>query len=132
MFVKQIFEKFNNKNKNGKLSLDEFLEAVLAFSLNISEEEVTQMFKEIDVDGDGELSSDEFASSVDKMLKKLFALCDADGDGKITSSEFHAAMIGLGKECTEEKCAEMLKTADVDGDGYLSFEEFMVTIIGEF
>ncbi|KAG2270431.1 hypothetical protein Bca52824_064986 [Brassica carinata] len=126
MFVKQIFEKFNNKNKNGKLSLDEFLEAVLAFSLNISEEEVTQMFKEIDVDGDGELSSDEFASS------KLFALCDADGDGKITSSEFHAAMIGLGKECTEEKCAEMLKTADVDGDGYLSFEEFMVTIIGEF
>lgn len=64
--------------------------------------------------------------------KKLFALCDADGDGKITSSEFHAAMIGLGKECTEEKCAEMVKTADVDGDGYLSFEEFMVTIIGEF
>ncbi|KAF2555137.1 hypothetical protein F2Q68_00015728 [Brassica cretica] len=106
MFAKQIFEKFNNKNKNGKLSLDEFLEAVLAFSLNISEEEVTQMFKEIDVDGDGELSSDEFASSV--------------------------AMIGPGKECTEEKCAEMVKTADVDGDGYLSFEEFMVTIIGEF
>nr|VDD44669.1 unnamed protein product [Brassica oleracea] len=113
MFAKQIFEKFNNKNKNGKLSLDEFLEAVLAFSLNISEEEVTQMFKEIDVDGDGELSSGEFASSVDKI-------------------EFHAAMIGLGKECTEEKCAEMVKTADVDGDGYLSFEEFMVTIIGEF
>ncbi|KAF3610485.1 hypothetical protein DY000_02048303 [Brassica cretica] len=106
MFAKQIFEKFNNKNKNGKLSLDEFLEAVLAFSLNISEEEVTQMFKEIDVDGDGELSSDEFASSVDKI-------------------EFHAAMIGPGKECTEEKCAEMVKTADVDGDGYLSFEEFM-------
>ncbi|XP_048634970.1 probable calcium-binding protein CML34 [Brassica napus] len=96
MSAKQIFEKFD-KNKNGKLSLDEFRDAVLAFSLNISEKEVTQMFKEIDVDGDGELSSEEFASSVDKMLKEAFALCDADGDGKITSSECRRWITSLYK-----------------------------------
>ncbi|KAJ4896580.1 putative calcium-binding protein CML34 [Raphanus sativus] len=108
MSAKQIFEKFD-KNKTGKLSLDEFREAVLAFSLNISEEEVTQTFKEIDVDGDGVLNSDEFTSSVENMLKEAFSLCDADGDGKITSSEFHAAMIGLGRSALKRNVQRWLK-----------------------
>ncbi|ESQ30551.1 hypothetical protein EUTSA_v10012139mg [Eutrema salsugineum] len=111
MSAKQIFEKFD-KNKNGKLSLDEFCEAALAFSKNISQEEIVKMFKEIDVDGDGELDAVEFTSSFEKILKETFAFCDADGDGKITSKEFHAAMIGLGKDWTEEKCAEMVQAAD--------------------
>ncbi|CAA7048272.1 unnamed protein product [Microthlaspi erraticum] len=129
MSAKQIFEKFN-KNKNGKLSLDEFREAVLAFC-SIPDEEIAKLFKEIDVDGDGELGAEEFTTCVDKMLKEAFAFCDNDGDGKITTDEFYGAMIALGKDCTEEKCAEIFRSVDADGDGRLSFEEFMTMIIGD-
>ncbi|KAF8048385.1 hypothetical protein N665_2534s0002 [Sinapis alba] len=131
MSAKQIFQKFD-KNNNGKLSLEEFREAVLAFSINIPDKEITNMFKEFDVDGDGALDGNEFTLCIDNMLKEAFDFCDTDGDGKVTASEFHAAMTGLGEEFTEEKCAEMVEAVDADGDGYLSFEEFMVMIIGEF
>ncbi|CAN8288458.1 unnamed protein product [Cochlearia groenlandica] len=131
MSSKQIFEKFD-KNKNGKLSLDEFREAVHAFSNNISQEEIVKLFNEIDVDGDGELNAQEFVSCVDDMLKEAFAFCDVDGDGKITSKEVYMAMTGLGKDCTEEKCLEMVKAVNANGDDFLNFEEFMALIIGEF
>ncbi|KAL0696917.1 hypothetical protein Bca4012_064097 [Brassica carinata] len=140
MSAKQIFQKFD-KNNNGKLSLEDFREAALAFSINIPDKEITNMFKEFDVDGDGALDADEFTLCIDNMLKEAFDFCDTDeafdfcdtdGDGKVTASEFHAAMTGLGEEFTEEKCAKMVEAVDADGDGYLSFEEFMVMIIGEF
>lgn len=131
MSAKQIFQKFD-KNNNGKLSLEEFREVALAFSINIPDKEITNMFKEFDVNGDGALDADEFTLCIDNMLKEAFDFCDTDGDGKVTASEFHAAMTGLGEEFTEEKCAEMVEAVDADGDGYLSFDEFMVMIIGEF
>ncbi|CAF2054594.1 hypothetical protein Bca4012_097890 [Brassica carinata] len=131
MSAKQILQKFD-KNNDGKLSLEEFREAALAFSKNIPDEEITKMFKEFDVDGDGELDADEFTLCINNMLKEAFDFCDTDGDGKVTASEFHAAMTGLGEDFTEEKCAEMVQAVDADGDGYVSFEEFMAMIIGEF
>ncbi|KAL0796959.1 hypothetical protein Bca101_068336 [Brassica carinata] len=126
MSAKQIFQKFD-KNNNGKLSLEDFREAALAFSINIPDKEITNMFKEFDVDGDGALDADEFTLCIDNMLKEAFDFCDTDGDGKVTASEFHAAMTGLGEEFTEEKCAKMVEAVDADGDGYLSFEEFMIS-----
>ncbi|ESQ49758.1 hypothetical protein EUTSA_v10022182mg [Eutrema salsugineum] len=131
MSARQIFEKFD-KNKDGKLSLDEFHEAALAFFNNFSQEDISSMFKEMDVDGDGELDADEFTSCIEKMLKDVFDFCDVDGDGKIPADELYVSMTKLGKECTEESCAEKVRLADADSDGYLSFEEFTAMVLSDF
>ncbi|CAH2055209.1 unnamed protein product [Thlaspi arvense] len=131
MSARQIFEKFD-KNKDGKLSLAEFQEAALVFLNSFSQEEVKNMFNEMDVDGDGELDADEFTSCIEKMLKEVFEFCDVDGDGKIPADELYVSMAKLGKECTEESCAEKVRAADADGDGYLSFEEFVAMVFSDF
>ncbi|CAL9219425.1 unnamed protein product [Arabidopsis halleri] len=130
MSAKRVFEKFD-KNKDGKLSLDEFREAALAFSPNFTQDDIVKFFEEIDVDGNGELNADEFTSCIEKMLMEVFVFCDVDGDGKIPASETYVTMTSLGKKCTEETCAEKVRAADVDGDGYLNFDEFMALVIGD-
>nr|1TIZ_A Chain A, calmodulin-related protein, putative [Arabidopsis thaliana] len=65
--AKRVFEKFD-KNKDGKLSLDEFREVALAFSPYFTQEDIVKFFEEIDVDGNGELNADEFTSCIEKML----------------------------------------------------------------
>ncbi|EOA32409.1 hypothetical protein CARUB_v10015681mg [Capsella rubella] len=130
MSAKRVFDKFD-KNKDGKLSLDEFREAALAFSPNFSQEDIAKFFKEIDVDGNGELNADEFTSCIEKMLKEVFDFCDVDGDGKIPASESYVTMTSIGMTCTEESCAEKVRAVDADGDGYLNFEEFMALVIGD-
>lgn len=132
MSAKRIFEKFD-KDKDGKLSLDEFREAALAFYPNFSQEETITLFKEIDVNGDGEIDADKFTSGIEKMLKEVFDFCDVDRDGKIPANESYVIMtsIGKGKEYTEESCAEKVRAADADGDGYLNFEEFMAMVLGD-
>merc|ERR1719375_3024537 len=55
---------------------------------------------------------------IDEMFKKL----DADGDGKITKDEFRAAMEKKG--LSPEEIDEMFKKLDADGDGIISPEEW--------
>ncbi|XP_010510429.1 PREDICTED: probable calcium-binding protein CML34 [Camelina sativa] len=130
MSAKRVFDKFD-KNKDGKLSLDEFREVALAFSPKISQEDIVKFFNEIDADGNGELNADEFTTCIEKMLKEVFDLCDVDGDGKIPVSDSYVTMTNIGKTCTEESCAEKVKAVDADGDGYLNFDEFMALVIGD-
>lgn len=126
----KLFEKFD-KNKDGMLSLDEFCDAVFAFSWSFSREELEKRFKEIDVNGDGKVNVDEFSSWIERMLKRSFALIDIDGNGKITSKEYYLVMTKIGRVCTEKRCAEKVRAADADGDGYLNYEEFKAMMFSD-
>ncbi|CAH8360052.1 unnamed protein product [Eruca vesicaria subsp. sativa] len=130
MSAKQIFEKFD-KNKDGKLSLEEFQKTALAFFNTFSEEEIKCLFNNMDVDGDGEIEAAEFISFTETMLKEVFDFCDLDNDGKMPADEVYVNMTKLGRECTEESCAETVRIADADGDGYLNFEEFMGMVFSD-
>lgn len=50
-----------DKNKDGKISLDEFSEGIRAFSSSITSEQIDELFKDLDVDGDGQIDVKEFA-----------------------------------------------------------------------
>ncbi|XP_074560921.1 putative calcium-binding protein CML35 [Curcuma longa] len=103
-------------------------------------EEVASMVAEVDRDGDGCISLDEFAAveaalvagsgaagdDEQELMREAFAVFDADGDGKISAEELHGVFDLLfgDRECTVEECRRMIRGVDTDGDGFVGFDEF--------
>ncbi|XP_030524920.1 probable calcium-binding protein CML17 [Rhodamnia argentea] len=64
----------------------------------------------------------------EEQLKQLFRMFDRDGNGFITAAELAHSMARLGHALTVEELTEMIKEADTDGDGRISFHEFSQAI----
>lgn len=60
----------------------------------------------------------------EEQLKQLFKMFDRDGNGFITAAELAQTMAKLGHALTVEELTGMIKEADADGDGRISFDEF--------
>ncbi|MFH1022834.1 MAG: EF-hand domain-containing protein [Planctomycetota bacterium] len=88
------------------------------------------MFKQLDADGNGSISKDEFAAMKEKMPPvtsasadgDIFTQADSDGDGALSRTEW----AGLGDKMRAIRDAQMFKDLDTDGNGVLSSGEFAV------
>ena len=58
-------------------------------------------------------------------LRQNFDACDSNGDGWITSGEFASLLHSLDQELSDDECLLAFELTDADGDGLISFEEFM-------
>lgn len=58
-------------------------------------------------------------------LEQVFKKFDVNGDGKISSLELGSMMGSLGQQVTEEELQSMIKEVDADGDGFIDFNEFI-------
>lgn len=58
-------------------------------------------------------------------LEDVFKRFDANGDGKISSSELSGILSSMGCDVKQEELGLMMKEADTDGDGFISLEEFI-------
>lgn len=58
-------------------------------------------------------------------LEQVFKKFDVNGDGKISSSELGSIMRSLGQNVTEEELQVLIKEVDADGDGFIDLHEFI-------
>ncbi|KAI4463787.1 calcium binding protein [Holotrichia oblita] len=97
-------------------------------------EEIKRMIADIDKEGSGKLSFDDFLQLMSmKMAEKdskeeilkAFRLFDDDETGKISFKNLKRVAKELGENLTDEELQEMIDEADRDGDGEISQEEFL-------
>ncbi|XP_045115545.1 neo-calmodulin-like [Portunus trituberculatus] len=109
-----------------------------------TEEELRVMVDEVDIDGDGTFSFNEFVEIVcnmggggerpaedeEKELRDAFKIFDKHERGYICASDLRAVLQCLGEDLSEEEIEDMIREVDIDGDGRIDFEEF-VKALGE-
>lgn len=59
-----------------------------------------------------------------EQLLEVFRSFDRDGNGVITLAELAGSMAKMGQPLTYRELTEMIEEADTDGDGVISFNEF--------
>lgn len=129
-------------NGNKKLDQSEFEQALAAFGIFPKKVELQALMKYYDVDGDGNISYDEFLNGMKDelserrvaMVKKAFMMLDKDGSGKITISDINGIYdVSMnpefleGRKTRDEILAEFLNNFDGkrgNNDGVLTWEEF--------
>ena len=133
MEFKAAFELFD-KDRNGHITSKELGTVMRGLGQNPTEEELKQIIREVDLDGNGTIDFKEFLclmvkkmkdTDTDEELLEAFKVFDRDGNGFITSHELRHIMNNLGEGLTPEEIEEMIKEADLDNDGQIDYEEFV-------
>lgn len=139
--IEELFDKAD-KNGNGRISVDEYVQIFAEHGIQLSPEEVEKVSNV--ANDDGEVTKDEFLnyakhsdffkSQMDKnasdsmaakqeavaKAERAFKLFDKDNDGYITKEEFAK----ISKKLSKDQVEAVFNKFDKDGDGVLSFEEF--------
>lgn len=59
-----------------------------------------------------------------EQILEVFRSFDRDGNGYITLAELAGSMAKMGQPLTYRELTEMIREADTDGDGVINFNEF--------
>ncbi|XP_048755787.1 uncharacterized protein LOC125666635 isoform X1 [Ostrea edulis] len=124
-----FFER-TDQDRNGVLCISELKRALVEDykRTDLTDSDIAEMFRDIDKNGDGQITKEEFLNEMMKTERKTavreaFKKIDKSGDGKLQRDEVAAALRDIG-HYTEDQINEMIKKADKNGDGVLDCEEF--------
>ncbi|KAH9255059.1 hypothetical protein BASA81_006818 [Batrachochytrium salamandrivorans] len=110
---RDIFDMFDS-NHDGVVTKDEFGTMTWdQFAANIS----------------SKLSGGSFTT---EQIVEMFKVFDKDGDGHVSANEIRSVMAGVyGEPLSEAEIEEVIKLADVDGDGQINYTEFVRLVLNE-
>eukprot|EP01026_Neomeris_dumetosa_P002941 TRINITY_DN10806_c0_g1_i4.p1 TRINITY_DN10806_c0_g1~~TRINITY_DN10806_c0_g1_i4.p1 ORF type:complete len:597 (-),score=64.72 TRINITY_DN10806_c0_g1_i4:571-2361(-) len=145
--LRELFELID-KDNNGQVSFSELQVALKEQGYNLSEQEVGQLMARVDLNRDGEIMFEEFASGLldwgsvrenegewPQWIESAFQKLDQDGDGFISLDELITELpVSYDDDMTDERLVEakrMLREADTDFDGKISRQEFMQILLDE-
>ncbi|XP_075517781.1 putative calcium-binding protein CML35 [Primulina tabacum] len=131
--LKQAFEMID-RGREGKVKKEQLVALLSRLGAEPpSDEELDMMLSEVDRDGDGCISLEEFYAigsafakpACDLELREVFAFFDSDGDGQISAEELYKVFEIIGDaRCTVEDCRRMIGDVDRNRDGFVCFEDF--------
>jgi len=65
------------------------------------------------------------ASPTEETIRAQFRNLDKDGNGQISAAEIREVLTALGDKLGDDEINEMIRDVDKDGDGQVSYEEFL-------
>uniref|UniRef100_A0A915DN83 EF-hand domain-containing protein n=1 Tax=Ditylenchus dipsaci TaxID=166011 RepID=A0A915DN83_9BILA len=134
----QMFQMFDTDG-SGALGNVELKEAMISIGLQASEQEIDELIREVDEDGNGEIDFEEFCHCMKKsqnrvtkatneeVARQCFEVFDQDGNGLITESEF----IYVAKEIggfSHELAEYVFHELDISSNGHLSSDQFSAIV----
>lgn len=131
--IKEAFDLFDSENA-GSIDTKELKVAIRALGFEPKKEEIKKMIAEIDKEGTGKVSFDDFLAlmtvkmaekDTKEEIMKAFKLFDDDETGKISFKNLKRVAKELGENLTDEELHEMIEEADRDGDGEINQDEFL-------
>jgi len=104
--LKDVDELFEKAAAGGTVTLDSFLTNVAS-----------------------RLAAREFTA---EQVVEMFRVFDKDGDGQVSANEIRSVMAGVyGEPLTEAEIEEVIKMSDVDGDGQINYSEFVQMVLNK-
>jgi centrin-1 len=130
--VRDAFYAFDNEQAGG-LDARELKAAMSALNIDVSKDEIRNIYEQYGKDIRERVSLEEFMDiavprlpdrNSSEYIQKLFQSCDLDNNGKITARNLKRMAQELGEYVSDEELLEILEEADRDGDGYIGFNDF--------
>ncbi|RNA25659.1 calmodulin [Brachionus plicatilis] len=127
-------DKKDIEDGDGRISWEELGYVMKTLGHRVSENQLKEIMKLIDENGNGVIDFDEFTDMLDKTksiadpeadLKEAFKVFDLDGDGVITAKELKLVMHSLGQPVSGSDIDDMIKEADQNSDGKVDFGDFV-------
>ena len=130
--VKEAFNVFDSE-QSGSLDARELKAALKALSINLSKDEIRQIYADFGKDTREKINQEEFFEIVTPRLpdrhtkdyiKMIFKYFDLDNNDKISLRNLKKIAQEIGENLSEEEFKEILEEADRDNDGYIGFDDF--------
>ncbi|CAK8694280.1 unnamed protein product [Clavelina lepadiformis] len=132
-----VFHLFD-QDRDGYINPDELKRALEASGYHLTDNELDEIIKEVDRNGDGKIDFAEFTRLTNARMKpkdeefdddqhyeNAFKVFDKDGNGFIDRDELREVVRSITGDPTEEELDKLFEEADLNGDGRIDFKEFM-------
>jgi len=137
--AKVSFASFDKRGEE-QIRVNDISGAMKKIGHNIHPDFLESMEDEIDTEGTGFISFEEFTAIVTKKmqadedereLKEIFRVLDKEKKGEVNVSELRWILKNLGDDLTEDDIDDMIADVDTDGSGWVDYEEFAKLMLGD-
>lgn len=129
----EIFN-FYDKDKDGKLTKEDFNDAMKSLGIFIPKDEMNQILDKMsacDYAHFEEIASTKLSQKVNKdEIIQAFEFVDKNKKGTATKKEIKHAFMTLGDPLGEKEVEELLKEF-VDGDGNVDYKKMITALVGK-
>ncbi len=121
-----------DRDQTGLINAEELKNALVDGGLNLPQDEIDRIMKDVDFQGNGKINYSEFLAATlsvknvlnEELLFALFKHFDTDDSEYITVENIKEAFGKAGKTFTDDQIREMVEKHDIEKNGKISFEEF--------
>ena len=129
---KEAFALFD-KDGDGTITMTELRTVMQSLGQNPTDQELLDLIKEVDNDGNAEIDFEEFLVLMANNMKDIdeemeitqgFNKFDANGDGLITIEDLKQTMESLGERLSEDQLLDIMHEISPNRDGIINFSAF--------